>query len=457
MSEKKHSVLSGAARQSPLRIAFSWLLLLRWGAVLYLLILILFMGLFFEIRVPMVIVSIIIAFQCVSNFFFSYLRNRQTEIPEWLFGLVMILDVILLTVLLYYTGGPMNPFTFLYLLHIVLGSILMRPAWAWSLTLFTVFCYACFFHPAGLFILDLICRASMSEVPGEISEICESVCIGSAQNDYMTLHLQGMWVAFSVTAIFMVFFVGRIQKSLEEHQLTLSRLEEQTARSEKLASLATLAAGAAHEFSSPLSTIAVASKEMLRSLKQSGGEQQLIEDAILIREEVNRCKEILYQMAADAGEHMGEAVEELQLQPLLAEILASVSAAGKELVRLENEAGNLRLKLPPRTMRRTAVGLINNALDASAEGSPVLVSCTRDSRYLYLEIKDSGEGMDQETLLKATEPFFSKKKSGKGLGLGLYLAKEFAERFGGELHIYSEPGKGTSAVLSLELKHILIV
>ena len=68
--------------------------------------------------------------------------SRKKGIPEWLFGLVMFLDIILLTALLYYTGGPMNPFTFLYLVHIVIGAILMRDYWSWSLMVFTVLCTA---------------------------------------------------------------------------------------------------------------------------------------------------------------------------------------------------------------------------------------------------------------------------------------------------------------------------
>jgi signal transduction histidine kinase len=62
--------------------------------------------------------------------------------------------------------------------------------------------------------------------------------------------------------------------------------------------------------------------------------------------------------------------------------------------------------------------------------------------------------MDPETLAKASEPFFTTKEAGKGLGLGLYLTKSFARRFGGELQLFSEPGQGTRVIVSLALKHI---
>ena len=88
-------------------------------------------------------------------------------------------------------------------------------------------------------------------------------------SDPLKIHLQGMWVAFTVTAFFIVFFVSRIQLALARHQKTLADLQEEKTKSERMASLATLAAGAAHEFATPLSTIAVATGEMLHSLKKN--------------------------------------------------------------------------------------------------------------------------------------------------------------------------------------------
>ena len=308
--DRKGGVMQGL--HSPSNIAFSWLLLLRWGAVACQALLILAVYLIFDIRVPVFIVAFVLLFQIVSNLYFLYLKKRKA-IHDWLFNTVMFVDVSLLTVLLYFAGGPMNPFTFLFLIHTVLGAILMRPRWSWGLAAFTVLCYA------GLFFPDMGYSAGSAVDPAvQAAPLChDPQAFEQTGVNHLKIHLQGMWFAFSITAFFIVFFVGRIQRGLEDHQRVVARLQEEKLRNEKLASLATLAAGAAHEFSTPLSTIAVAAGEMLHFLKKDKGEPLLLDDVILIRQQVDKCKEIIFQMSADAGEHMGEAVEEFSLNQLV--------------------------------------------------------------------------------------------------------------------------------------------
>ena len=65
------------------------------------------------------------------------------------------------------------------------------------------------------------------------------------------------------------------------------------------------------------------------------------------------------------------------------------------------------------------------------------VTCSKDDRYLYIEVRDQGQGMDEETLNRAIEPFFTTKEPGKGLGLGLFLAESAAERLGGLLRYFT--------------------
>jgi two-component system sensor histidine kinase RegB len=451
MAPYQHERIGNPAADSPSGIVFSWLLLLRWGAVTCQALLILAVYLVFDIKVPFPVVSCILLFQIASNLYFFYLKRRRT-IHDWLINAVMFLDVGLLTVLLYSTGGPMNPFTFLFLVHIVLGAIVMRPRWSWGLAFFAVFCYAGFFYPSlagetGL--LDF-------NTDQQSAAACHELALSQQdQEEHLQIHLQGMWFAFSLTAFFIVFFVGKIQRALEDHQSIVAKLQGEKVRNEKLASLATLAAGAAHEFSTPLSTIAVASGEMLHALKGREGDPQLLEDVMLIREQVQICKEIIFQMAADAGEHMGEAFEEFTLQQLAHDAEQAFAAEEPSAsVSVRVESGDLRVSVPHRTFVRTIKGLLKNGFDASPPGAAISLSCRIDNDSLIFAIEDKGAGMDAETLAKAGEPFFSRKASGQGLGLGLYLAKSFAEKLGGDLEISSEKGQGTTVVLRLALKYL---
>lgn len=456
MTQKKYPVSVWPVNEANADIAFSWLLHLRWGALLCQAILIFIAYSYLEIAIPIIFVSAIIVFEAVSNLFFTYLNRLKKDIPEWLFGLIMLLDIIFLTVLLFYTGGPMNPFTFLYLVHIVLGAVLMRPYWSWSLTVFTVLCYG------SLFIIDPQIMGQLPlKLPGgfiggtEIQEACHpAVAEYTLLSDHMKLHLRGMLLAFAITAFFIVFFVGRIQKALEEHQQTLVSLEEERARSEKLASLATLSAGAAHEFSTPLSTIAVAAGEMQHQLERGKIDHSLMEDVQLIKDQVNTCKDILYQMAADAGEHLGEALEKFTVEQVVRHTLNEFSQTDQARISVNNEAATLPILVPFRTLVRTVKGLIKNGIDASLPGDRVFLRCFYDESFLYFQVTDHGSGMDEETMSRAAEPFYTTKEQGKGLGLGLFLAQNVAEQFGGRLMFSSEKKSGTTVIISLSLKHI---
>jgi two-component system sensor histidine kinase RegB len=448
------SIAEWPIKETTGNIAFSWLLRLRWGAVLCQAVLIFIAFLFLEITIPIPIVSVIILFEITSNLYFSSLIQRKNVIPEWLFGLVMFLDVFFLTALIFYTGGPMNPFTFLYLVHIVIGALLMHPQWSWSLAIFTVLCYA------ALFFVDpvVLCQSVLGQAGGILGlpqnlESCHAeIQELNTLSGSMQLHLRGMLLAFAITAFFIVFFVGRIQKALEDHQRTLDKLEDERARSERLASLATLAAGATHEFSTPLSTIAVAAGEMLHELKDLENNQDLLADAQLIRDQVANCKEILFQMAADAGKHLGEPLVEYTTVEILDRILQSIPAEDHDRILINNEAETLSFLVPIRNLVRSIKGLINNGLDASGAGSPVKVRCYSDKKFLYFNILDQGTGMDQSIIAKAHEPFFTSKEPGKGMGLGLFLAQNVAESYDGELRISSEPGRGTTVTISLALQ-----
>lgn len=422
-------------------IAFTWLLLLRWGAVVCQLLLITAIHFLFQIQLPFPIISGIIVFQAVSNLVFATFKRKRKWLDRMLIA-GMFMDVLLLTLLLFYTGGPMNPFTSLYLVHIVIASIILRPKMAWLLLLFTVSCYAALFQlpdqtGAAPFHLGRptpvpACHTPPAMPPGK-----------------MQIHLQGMLLAFVLTAVFIVFFVSKIQQSLNRYQETVASLNAEKNRSERLASLATLSAGAAHELSTPLSLIAVVAGEMYHTLLRHG-DDELVQDARLIRQQVDICKDILYHMTADAGQPMGEQPVLMSLSDLLTDLEGEFPA---NRLRVTNRAGDMTIQVPPRTMKRALSSLIKNAFDAGGDRE-VRLTCSRREGCLAFMVEDSGIGMDEETLARATEPFFSTKKPGRGMGLGLFLARSVGERYGGGLLLSSRKGAGTRATLYFALDQI---
>jgi two-component system, sensor histidine kinase RegB len=246
--------------------------------------------------------------------------------------------------------------------------------------------------------------------------------------------MQGMWFAFAVSAVFITIFVTRLRHGLAQRELELARARSLALQSEKLASLATLATGAAHELSTPLSTIAVIAKELERALAPLN--ESAKNDAQLIRREVERCREILQRMAADAGQAAEVEERDLPLVDLLKSAVEGLPRARDIRLIVAENANDCVLK---------------NALQASPPEKHVEVSAQREGRMCRVAIRDFGAGMSPDVLARAGEPFFTTKDPGEGMGLGLFLTRVVAERVGGRLDLRSAPGQGTTAALLLPL------
>jgi two-component system sensor histidine kinase RegB len=342
---------------------------------------------------------------------------------------VMALDVALLTALLYLSGGALNPFSFLYLVQIALAAVLLHAGWTWTLVALSLGSF-------GLLLIDH--RALV--LPN------------------VRVHQQGMWVALGVASAFIVHFLLRITAALAQREHELADARNLAARQERLASLATMAAGAAHELSTPLGTIALVAKEIERTVERgrAGGAlvdlEPLVEDLRLIREQVGRCRVILDQMAAGGGESAGEAVEQVSVAQLLDEALSSVRPAPPVRRVVQPSAAEATVRLPPGAVAQALRSLITNAQDASGSDSEVVVAVQlvgQGSPVLRLEVRDRGPGMSPDVIERVGEPFFTTKAPGRGMGLGLFLARAVVEGLGGTLTIDSRLGRGTTVAVTL--------
>jgi two-component system, sensor histidine kinase RegB len=253
-----------------------------------------------------------------------------------------------------------------------------------------------------------------------------------------------------VSAAVLAFFINRVQQALTRREEELISARDARLRSEKLASLATLAAGAAHEFSTPLSTIALVASELQRGLEGSTAERHFIEDAALIRDQVERCREILRQMSADAGESIGEILRPVAVEELIDHILDGCREPSRVAVHIETRS-SAALSVPASALGQALRGLVNNALEASPEGTSIDLVASEGSDSILLEIRDRGSGMAPEVLQRVSEPFFTTKEAGQGMGLGVFLARTLVEKIDGRLLLTSTLGEGTTARVHLPL------
>ncbi|WLT31917.1 ATP-binding protein [Geothrix sp. PMB-07] len=370
----------------------------------------------------------LVAFGALSNLALMARLRQPEPVQPALPGLILGLDVLLLTGLLYGSGGAANPFTAIYLVHITLAAVVMRGLWAWSLGALSL---------AGFGILFVwnVHIHSLSHMD-------------HGGGDGISLHLVGMWVAFAISAALIAAFVGLITEALRQRDEELAALRDLTARQARLAALTTLAAGVAHELGTPLGTIAIAAKELLRSTEAMGLQgSSLALDAALIREEVGRCRRILDQMAGPTGTTQGEPFQSLDWADLEADLLEGLGAEDRDRLTFHwpSSPGGT---LPRKGLARTLRALVSNALEATARPGKVQVSARLEGGSWTLGVADEGIGMTPEVLARVGEPFFSTKPTGSGMGLGLFLARTFAEQLGGELCVDSQPGRGTRVQLT---------
>jgi two-component system sensor histidine kinase RegB len=410
-------------------ISLTWLLRLRWITVVAQTAAILVAKRLLPEELAIAPLLSLVAFGALSNLALMVRLRKPGPVQPALPGLVLGLDSLLLTGLLYGSGGAANPFTAIYLVQITLAAVVMRGLWAWALGLLAIAGFGLLFfynvHVHSLAHMDHGAGAGIS------------------------LHLLGMWVAFAITAGLIAAFVGRVTEALRLRDAELAALRDLTARQARLAALTTLAAGVAHELGTPLGTIAVAAKELQRSAEAMGDQASgLAQDAALIREEVSRCRRILDQMAGPSGSTVGEAFQPLAWADLEVDLKAGLAEADQGRLRFEWPLAPCG-PMPRRGLARALRAVMTNALDATPRPGPVRVRALQEPGGWRLEVADQGSGMTPEVLTRAGEPFFSTKPAGTGMGLGLFLARTFAEQLGGEMKVDSRPGQGTTVQLLL--------
>jgi two-component system sensor histidine kinase RegB len=399
-------------------INLSWLTRLRWGAVGGQLTTIAVVHSALEIRLPLVPLAVILGIEVVTNVTcVILLRSRAAR--EVHLAALLTLDIVTLTALLYFTGGPYNPFSFLYLVYIALAAVVLRPAWTWPLGLLSV---------AGFGML-FVGHVPIAEMGGHAH--------------HLRTHVEGMGVAFAVAAAFTLYFTSRIKRALALREEELERARAATEKQSRLASLATLATGAAHELSTPLGTIAVAARELERRLERLG-DPAAREDACLIRSEVARCRAILEQLAADAG----HAADGVRAEITVRELATAIAGDRDVTIQVADDIGAHRVSVPVRPLVQALAGLVTNAVTAA--GTAVELRCALEAGALRVEVRDHGPGMAPEVLARAGEPFFTTKEPGSGMGLGLFLARTVVERLGGTLQLESKPGAGTRAIATVQ-------
>jgi two-component system sensor histidine kinase RegB len=425
---KAHSDDAGLAGETARHLALRWVSRLRYGFIAGETALIAALAFGLRISMPLGVVAPALLVQALSNWILSTRMDRLGESAEHLVGVLFTLDTLCLTTILGLSGGPANPFSLLYLVQITFSAVVLRRAWTWAIGLISTVSFGALFW-----------------ISRDVPAFHEH-----AQSGEFSLHLLGMWLAFATAALLISFFVAKLSSESRKKEREILLMQRRLARNERLASLVTLSAGAAHEIATPLATIAVTAKEMEHAARGQLKDARMEEDAQLIRSQVERCRLILERMGAQGADPFGEAPKLMGLQDLLMLVKERFPSESKRIHVEVNGAKPQNCLFPIRATVEALSALTKNALDASPGGEPVVLQAVQPANErVRFTVCDQGVGMTPEVLERAAEPFFTTKAPGQGMGLGAFLAYLFAQALGGELSFESEPGRGCRAILEL--------
>lgn len=368
----------------------------------------------------------------------SLLSEFKSETPLRLAFVLMAMDLITLTAMLYLTGGADNPFSLFYFVNIAIGGVILTAPLTWTLTALAMLGYVAL-------LID--------------SRPVEGLTIQPAETpDWLiaTLDLRdcGLLFAFVTCATVLAYFVTRISRQLRLREQDLRRSQSERADAMRLEGLTTLAAGAAHELASPLSAIDVACRELTRHLEDIPKPKSVDEDLSLIDGQLLMCRQILSRMRAASGDTAAQRWNRTTLGDLIDTALEGIRDPHRvEIIESDDDASweDQPMWLPEEAVAQAIRNLIHNGLDASESSESVAVELLVDGDEARLQVRDQGQGMSDEVLDRAGDPFFTTKEPGRGIGLGLFLTRNVITRLGGTLKFDSTPGMGTVATVRLPL------
>ncbi len=408
----------------PLRL--ETLVLLRWLAVGGQTISVLFVAFGLGFPLPLVECLLLIGASAAFNLLLV-LRFGAAHRPSSLFAALQIaFDLLQLSGLLALTGGLQNPFSLLLLAPVSVSASILPQRWTFTIALLT----------AGLASLLSIWHLPLPWEPGE-------------QLGFNRVFVIGIWVAIVCGVAFISAYTSRVAHEARQIADALAATELALSRREQLSALDGLAAAAAHELGTPLSTIALAAKEM-RAEAPAGSD--LADDVELIIEQAARCRAILAKLR-NLGDDGGDPFAAVPLDDLLAEVARPHESRGKAILFDGMGSG------PPPVFSRS-VGLlyglgnlIENATDFAQE--TVRIESGWDADTVTVTITDDGAGFLPELIARLGEPYLTTRprdpqgqnahQSG-GLGLGIFIAKTLLERTGARLAFDNAEGTAHARV-----------
>lgn len=349
----------------------------------------------------------------IANLVAIFIFPENKRLGEVENMLMVMFDLLQLSFLLFLTGGLHNPFALL-----MLGPVTISAA---VLTLKSTVLLG----STAILSVSLLSQFHLP-LRTETGLVLE----------FPQLFVFGNWIALIIAIVFISAYSVRVTSEIHSMSDALAATQMALAREQKLTDLGGVVAAAAHELGTPLATIKLASGELYEELADS---PELREDAALIREQADRCRDILHNMGRAGKDDL-----HLHRAPLMA-MLDEAAEPHKNRGKSVHFHHLQEAVTQPVILRKPEIihglrNLIQNAVDFAQ--SEVWVEASWDEDTIALRIMDDGHGFPSHLLGRIGDPFVRRKRPGsqtdvrpgyEGMGLGLFIAKTLLERSGAEL------------------------
>lgn len=385
-----------------------------------------------DLAIPFLFINVLIAAVFVSVLL-SYWRLQQSWVisPGELFGHILV-DVTILVVLLWNTGGVSNPLISYLLVLLAVTATTLPRAYAYWFACGSILLYTFFL------ILDM---RTDHDAGGEMMD----------QNMIFQLHLVGMWVIFLVSAILITVFITRMADAVRVRELNLAKARENEIRNEQLVAIGTLAAGTAHALGTPLSTMAVVLTELDKLDAEQLKQADIKDDISVLRQQVTRCKDSLNQLIRYYNKDKPAPQERKRLDDFVADIKDYITNIHPTAnVQFATSGDDKLLIAADLSVKHAIINIIENGIKAAQSTVEVSFAVKPGSPgQVEITINDDGPGIPAKVMENLGEPFISMRKD--SMGLGIFLANATVQRLGGTIEMFNMKVGGAMTLIKLPL------
>lgn len=406
------------------RISLRRLVLIRWVAIVGQAVTLLIVHYAFDFHLPLSPAFAVVGCSVLLNLFITLYHRAATRLGEREAAFFLGYDLVQLGLLLYLTGGLQNPFAILILAPVTVAATVLslRPVIALAVFAIAAITLLALWH------IPLPWRTAAAPLlfPPEL--------------------VLGLWTALVCATVFIGGYTWSVAEEARRLRDAVAATQLALAREQRVSAVGALAAAAAHELGSPLATIAVVAKELVRELPADSPHR---EDAQLLLSQSERCREILAQLARHPDEEGASPYTRL---PISALVEAAGALYHDPQVRLIFATTGEPAESEPLVRRSPEImhglnNLIQNAVQFARR--EVSVAIYWDRATVSVEIADDGPGFPAHLLGRLGEPYLSTRAGASNhMGLGIFIAQSLLERSGADLTFDNLVEGGAHVVIS---------